>query len=444
MVLPEHILYCIRTLETAGYAAFAVGGCVRDWLLGLSPHDYDLCTAATPEVVQSLFSRHPLVLAGLKHGTVGVVTSSGVVEITTFRAEGGYTDCRHPGWVRFVPTIEEDLARRDFTVNAMAWSPTRGLCDPFGGAADLEKKVLRAVGDPVTRFREDALRILRGARFSTKYRLTADAATEKAMFSQAYLMDGLARERVFEELCKLLILAKAEDLLRWAPILTQVIPELQPAIGFDQHSPHHAYDLYTHVAHVTAATEADLVQRWAALLHDVGKPATFTLDENHRGHFYGHAKAGAATANEILHRLKAPTALREQVVRLVELHMNRPEPDRKLLRRWLSRLGSDTLKQLLALQEADMGSKGTGTSDAQDHFSAVRQIIQEIQEENTCLSLKDLAVNGSDLITLGFAPGKALGRCLQHLLDRILDEQLPNDRTALLAAAETYLQEEQP
>jgi tRNA nucleotidyltransferase (CCA-adding enzyme) len=257
-------------------------------------------------------------------------------------------------------------------------------------------------------------------------------------------MDGLARERVFEELCKLLILAKAEDLLRWAPILTQVIPELQPAIGFDQHSPHHAYDLYTHVAHVTAATEADLVLRWAALLHDVGKPATFTLDENHRGHFYGHAKAGAATANEILHRLKAPTALREQVVRLVELHMNRPEPDRKLLRRWLSRLGSDTLKQLLALQEADMGSKGTGNAENNRHFSEIRCLLEEIYAENACLSLKDLAVSGADLIALGFAPGKALGRCLQTLLELVLDEQLPNDRSALLAAAKPYLEEENP
>ena len=442
MRLPTDVLECVEALEGASFATFAVGGCVRDHLLGLTPHDFDLCTAATPDQIQAVFSHRRLVLAGLKHGTVGIVTDSGVVEITTFRAEGGYTDCRHPGWVRFVPNIEEDLARRDFTVNAMAWSPTRGLCDPFGGAEDLQKKILRAVGDPTIRFQEDALRILRGARFSTKFQLTPDAKTEKAMFDQAHLMEGLARERVFDELCKLLVLADARDFLRWAPLLTQVIPELKSTLGFDQHSVHHAYDLYTHIAHVTAATAPDLPLRWAALLHDIGKPRTFTLDENGHGHFYGHAKDGAAIADVILHRLKSPTALREQVVRLVALHMNRLEPERKQLRRWLSRLGSDNLERLLALQEADMGSKGTGKAECNAYFSEIRCILEEIYEEDACLSLKDLTIDGSDLLALGFAPGKALGRCLQAILEQVLDEQLPNERTALLAAAKTYLEEE--
>ena len=442
MRLPLDVSQCIEALEGASFATYAVGGCVRDHLLGLIPQDFDLCTAATPDQIQRVFFNRQLVLAGLKHGTVGVVTPSGVVEITTFRAEGGYTDCRHPGWVRFVPNIEEDLARRDFTINAMAWSPTRGLCDPFGGAADLKNRILRAVGDPTVRFQEDSLRILRGARFATKYHLQPDSATEQAMFDQAHLMDGLARERVFDELCKLLILVDAQDLLHWAPIITQAIPELKPTLGLDQHSPHHAYDLYTHISHVTAATAPDLILRWAALLHDVGKPSTFTLDEAGRGHFFGHAKSGAATADAVLHRLKAPTALREQVVRLVELHMNPLEPERKLLRRWLSRLGSDTLHRLLALQEADMGSKGTGKSAKNNRFTEIRHIVEEIQAENACLSIKDLAVNGSDLIALGFVPGKALGQCLQTLLEQVLDEQLPNDRTALLAAANIHLQEE--
>ena len=442
MQLPIDVLECIEALEGASFATYAVGGCVRDHLLGLQPQDFDLCTAATPEEIQAVFAHRRLVLAGLKHGTVGVVTANGVVEITTFRAEGGYTDCRHPGWVRFVTAIEEDLARRDFTVNAMAWSPTRGLCDPFGGASDLKKKILRAVGDPTLRFQEDALRILRGARFSTKFRLIPDAETEKAMFSQAHLMDELARERVFDELCKLITLANAEDLLHWAPLITQIIPELKTSLGFDQRSIHHAYDLYTHIAHVTAATAPDLALRWAALLHDVGKCSTFTLDENGRGHFYGHAKVGAATADAILHRLKAPTALREQVVRLVELHMTPLQPERKLLRRWLSRLGSENLYYLLALQEADMGSKGTGSSSSSDIFKEIRNILAEIHAENACLSLKDLEINGADLIAMGFAPGKALGRCLQTLLEQVLDEQLPNHRPALLSAANAYLEEE--
>ena len=443
MRLPIDVLQCVEALEGASFATYAVGGCVRDHLLGLEPHDFDLCTAATPDEIQAVFSDRQLVLAGLKHGTVGVVTADGVVEITTFRSEGGYTDCRHPGWVRFVPTIEEDLARRDFTINAMAWSPTRGLRDPFGGAADLNKKILRAVGDPMARFREDALRILRGTRFAAKFRLTVEENTEKAMFAQVHLLDGLARERVFDELCKLLLLADARDLIHWAPILTQAIPELKAAVGFEQHSPYHAYDLYTHIAHVTAATAPDLALRWAALLHDVGKPGTFSLDENGRGHFFGHAIVGADIADAILCRLKAPTALRVQVVKLVAWHMNRLEPDRKLLRRWLSRLGSDTLLRLLALQEADMGSKGTKNSISCNDFDPIYQLLAEIQEENACLTLKDLAVSGSDLIALGFAPSKRLGQCLQELLEQVLDERLPNDRAALLAAAEAYLQEEE-
>ena len=329
--------------------------------------------------------------------------------------------------------VEEDLARRDFTVNAMAWSPSRGLKDPFGGAEDLKQGVLRTVGNPTDRFREDALRILRGARFAARYRLQPEDRTYEAMLQLTPLMDGLARERVFSELCKLLMRAEGEDLLRYAPIVTQVIPELKPALGFDQHSRYHAYDLYTHIAYVTAAVPRELPVRWAALLHDVGKPATFSRDEQGQGHFYGHAQEGAALANEILLRLKAPTALREQVVTLVEQHMTPLLPQRKVLRRRLSRMGQQQLKLLLALQEADMGSKGADPSAEQ--FCQVRQMIDELLAEEACLNLKDLAVNGHDLMLLGIPAGKALGQCLQGLLDAVLDEKLPNEKEALLEAA---------
>lgn len=262
------------------------------------------------------------------------------------------------------------------------------------------------------------------------------------MFLQSHRMENLAPERIFDELCKLLPLIDVDDLVRYAPILTQVIPELETAVGFDQRSRHHAYDLYTHIAHVTAAVPPQVVLRWAALLHDVGKPTTFTLDEWGNGHFYGHAKESAAMANDILLRLKAPTGLRQQVVRLVELHMNRMEPDRKFLRRWLSRLGSDTMEQLLLLQEADMGSKGTGMAEKTDAFDRIREIIKEIQAENACLNIRSLAVNGSDLLALGFAPGKAVGVCLRQLLEQVLDEQLENERSALLEYAKHFLSQE--
>ena len=434
MYLPESIQNCIDLLENAGFAAYAVGGCVRDACLGLTPHDYDLCTSALPEQTEEVFRDYRLVLAGEKHGTVTVLTEGGPVEITTFRTEGGYRDNRHPDWVKFVPDIEGDLSRRDFTVNAMAYSPKRGFSDPFGGREDLKNHILRAVGDPEARFREDSLRILRGVRFAARFGLTPVEKTMAAMLSQAHLMENLSRERVFEELCKLLLAAKAADITRFAPILAAVIPELAPMIGFDQHSPHHAYDLITHTAHVVEGVPTTLPLRWAALLHDTGKVTTFTLDATGRGHFYGHARDSAAIADKILRRLKAPTALREEAVALIGRHMTRLQPDRKLLRRQVSKYGFPTVEAMLALQQADMGSKGTGEDDGSTVFAAVQQLLADLKAEDACLSLKDLAVNGTDLITLGFQ-GKEIGACLSALLEQVIEERLPNERNALLAWA---------
>ena len=434
MFLPPNIQNCIDLLEAAGFAAYAVGGCVRDACLGRNPHDYDLCTGALPAQTEAVFRDFRLVLAGEKHGTVTVITEDGPVEITTFRTEGGYRDNRHPDWVKFVPDIQGDLARRDFTVNAMAYSPTRGFADPFGGREDLRNHVLRAVGDPEARFREDSLRILRGVRFAARFGLTPEEHTMQAMLSQAGLMENLARERVFEELCKLLLVAKAEDITRFAPILAAVIPELAPMIGFDQRSPHHAYDLITHTAHVVEGVPAELPLRWAALLHDTGKVTTFTLDATGRGHFYGHAKDSAAIADDILRRLKAPTALREEVVPLIGRHMTRLQPDRKLLRRQVSKYGFPMVEAQLALQQADMGSKGTVEDDGSAVFAEVRQLLADLKAEDACLSLKDLAVDGNDLMALGFQ-GRAIGACLNRLLELVVEERLPNKKEALLAFA---------
>lgn len=435
MILPKEIAQCLQALEDQGFAAYAVGGCVRDDLLGRQPQDFDLCTSALPEQIQQVFRDCPLVLAGVKHGTVGVVTAAGVVEITTFRTEGGYQDNRHPDWVKFVPRVEADLARRDFTINAMAYSPVRGLCDPFGGAQDLENRILRAVGDPWQRFREDALRILRGLRFAARYHLAVEPETEKAMAGCAHLMENLAKERLFGELCQILPILNLEDLLRFGPILAAAIPELQPMLGFDQHSPHHAYDLFTHVAHVTAAVPGELPLRWAALLHDVGKVPCFTRDDTGRGHFYGHASLGAEMADAILLRLKAPTALRQQVTDLIRRHMTRLQPEKKQLRRWLSRLGPEELERILALQEADMGGKGTGNLEELAQIAQIRQLLQEILEESPCLSLKDLSVDGNDMKALGYQ-GREIGEQLNRLLGQVLEEQLPNTREILLKASE--------
>ena len=435
MFLPDYILTCIDALEGAGFQAWAVGGCVRDAILGLTPNDYDLCTDALPEQTEAIFAGYPLILNGKKHGTVAVILDKNVVEITTFRTEGDYRDNRHPEWVKFVPDIKEDLARRDFTVNAMAYSPKRGFADPFGGREDLKNHILRAVGDPERRVREDSLRILRGARFAVKYRLEPEAATEEAMKLLAPLMDNLARERVWDELCKLILLAEAEDLLRFAPVITQVIPELKPQLGYDQRNHHHIHDLFTHTALVTAAMPQNLPLRWAALLHDTGKPATRTEDEMGEAHYHGHAQVSAAMAQEVLLRLKAPTALREQVVALIDKHMIWFEVSKKVIRRWISRLGFEMFGDLITLQRSDSMATGTATEAEKAHFDEIEALIREIEAEKSCLTLKDLALNGHDLMALGYQ-GKAIGEALNRLLSRVLEEELPNEKAALIAALE--------
>ncbi len=439
MELPGYILTCINALEAAGFQAYAVGGCVRDALLGLTPHDYDLCTDATPAQIRRVFDGYRLVLAGEKHGTVGVVTDGQVVEITTFRLEGGYEDNRHPDWVRFVGRIEEDLSRRDFTVNAMAYSPTRGFADPFGGREDLKNRILRAVGDPTRRFTEDALRILRGVRFSVRFQLAPEADTLCAMVALAPRMDALAKERVFDELCKLLPLVTATELLRFAPILARIIPELAPMVGFDQRSPHHRYDLFTHTAHVVEAVPPSLPLRFAALLHDIGKISAFYTDENGRGHFPEHARLGADMADAVLRQLKAPTALRTQVVELIRHHMTPLEADKRILRRRLGKFGVEGTRDLLQLQRADFGSKGTKEEDTE--FDRIAALIDEILAEDACLTAKDLAVDGNDLIAIGFAPDPRIGKCLSHLLSLVQSETVPNEKAALLLAAAAYKEE---
>ena len=435
MELPENVLYCLNALKEKGYQAFVVGGCVRDHLLGLEPQDHDICTDATPEQIANVFSHCELVRNGEKHGTIGVVLDHELYEITTFRTEGSYSDSRHPDWVEFVTDIKEDLARRDFTVNAMAYAPETGIIDPWGGREDLADSILRTVGDAHARFTEDALRILRGVRFAVRFRLTPEENTLAAMNELAPLMDNLARERLFLELCKLIVHVTWEDLMLYTPVITRVIPELAEGVGFDQHSPHHAYDVYTHTAKVTCAVPNELPLRLAALLHDVGKPAVFTTDEDGRGHFYGHAQIGANKADEILQRLKAPTALREQVVLLIKNHMTAFEPDKKQLRRALSKYGTETMQQLLTLQKADYAGKGVDEGE-DDIFNQVEALLAEIAEEDACLRIQDLAIDGNDLMELGFTPGPAMGQVLQSLLEMVQDEVLANDADALRSAAE--------
>ena len=436
MTLPEPILRCLQALENAGYETYLVGGCVRDDLMGNVPQDFDLCTAALPEQTSHVFRSIRQDLTGLRHGTVKLLLEDTEIEITTFRREGSYQDSRHPDWVEFVPDIREDLKRRDFTVNAVAYSPIRGYVDPFGGRADIQAGILRCVGAPETRFREDALRILRGMRFSARFGFPPEKATLDAMLRLAPLTDKLARERVYQELSGFLLRAKVPDLLRFSPILARIIPELSPTLGFQQHSPHHAYDVFTHTAHVAAAVPPEPALRWAALLHDVGKVPCFTRDENGRGHFKGHAQVSARMAEEILRRLHAPAQLRETAVWLIDHHMTVLQPEEALLRRSLSRYGKERLELLLCLQEADMKGKGTNEHENSQRYPRLRQILQKLDAEEGRLTLRSLAVNGNDLLALGMQ-GKEIGSCLAWLLEQVLSGELENEKTALIQAAAT-------
>lgn len=430
----------LAALERAGWESYYVGGCVRDTLLGIPPHDFDICTAALPSQTAAVFPGVQMDHTGEKHGTVRLLLPDGEIEITTFRTEGGYTDSRHPGWVKFTADVRQDLLRRDFTINAIAASPARGFVDPYGGREDLKNALLRCVGDPSVRFQEDALRILRGMRFAARFRLRVEKNTMDAMLLYAPLLENISGERIFTELTGFLLSANFEDFIRFSPIITAAIPELRPCVGFDQRSPHHAYDVYTHIAHVSAAVPADAVLRWAALLHDAAKPSSFTLDETGRGHFKGHAHLGAEMADQILTRLKAPAALREAAVWLVDHHMTPLSPEKNALRRALSRAGEQRLEMLLLLEEADGKSKGVAEPSGAADFDGIRQLLRTLSLEEGRLTLHSLQVNGTDMQQLGFR-GREIGMILNELLENVLSGLLSNDRTALLAYAKARFEE---
>lgn len=439
--LPPAAAAILRRLEDAGHETWLVGGCVRDSLLGLVPKDWDICTSAKPEEMTAAFGGWKVIPTGLRHGTVTVRLEGEGWEVTSYRIDGEYTDHRHPDGVRFVERIEEDLSRRDFTVNAMAWHPVRGLRDPFGGAADLEGRVLRCVGEPERRFGEDALRILRGIRFAARYGLTPHPDTGEAIHRLRGTLRRVAPERCCCELRRLLC-APGETL---APVLEEfwdvlaVLPGLGPLeqmAGYDQQNPHHHLDLRGHTIAAAAAVPAEEGLRIAALLHDIGKPACRTVDEKGVAHFYSHGRIGAELAEKALRALRCENALRRRVVELVELHDAWVPPTPASARRWLGRLGEAGLRDLIALQRGDTMAHAPDCRPPRlarlDQWEA---LIDAAAAEAACLSLKDLAVGGRDLIALGWPAGPELGRALDALLEDVVEGRLDNTREALIAAA---------
>ena len=427
----DRALDVLNRLTAAGHRAVLVGGCVRDSLLGIPPHDYDAATSALPDEIRTACAGLTCLNIGLKHGTITVLSGGIPVETTTFRKETTYSDHRHPDAVEFTNDLTEDLARRDFTVNAIAWESS-GIADPFGGQADLKRRLIRCVGDPDRRFEEDALRILRGLRLAAQLEFTIHPDTAAAIRSHAPDLAHVAWERIWAEFSRLLCSPGAQEvLLSFPEVVCQIIPELAPCVGFDQKNFHHRYDVYTHSVMALANTPPLLPVRLAALLHDAGKPETFSLDERGVGHFYGHPKHSVALADTALRRLRLPNDLREQVLTLIERHDLPVEPERKWVGRWLARLGEDTFSLLLHLKRGDRAACADPAPPSPDPFLVAESLALELLEEHACLSLKDLAVDGRDCLSAGLR-GKEIGQTLQRLLDAVSEGVIPNERSILL------------
>lgn len=433
MPIPSYVARVLTELEARGFQAFCVGGCVRDCLLGRVPEDWDVTTSALPEQTMALFGGQA-VPTGLRHGTVTVVSGGKGVEVTTFRVDGTYRDNRHPDSVTFTPSLTEDLARRDFTVNAMAMDLRSRIQDPWGGRADLEHRCLRCVGEPERRFREDALRVMRGMRFSAVLGFELEEETAAALVRCRELLRHIAAERLREELVKLLCGPQAAQVLRrWPQVVEVILPEIGPLVGFDQHNRHHCYDVWEHTLHVLDAVEPVPVLRCAALFHDMGKPECFALDEAGGGHFMGHPVVSRRIAENIMTRLRFDNATRDQIALLVEWHDHRIQTQRGL-RRALSRLGAENLRLLLVLQRADnLGQASVYQPRRQAELTELEKILEQLLAEDTCFSLRQLAVNGRDLLALGYQ-GAEVGWMLRRLLEQVVDGELDNDRAALLAA----------
>ena len=506
--LPEKVNILIKHLESCGYEAFAVGGCIRDSIMGRVPNDWDLCTSASPDEMKKCFagfvwqpaylsdmcledstahpadnadSRQPtthtgvckVIETGLQHGTLTVLLDGETFEITTYRIDGEYSDGRHPDQVLFTRSLEEDLARRDFTVNAMAYNETVGLVDPFGGQDDLKAKILRCVGNPEKRFTEDSLRILRCIRFASQLDYIIENSTTNAMYSCLPLIDRVAAERIRVEFEKLLCGPAAVTVLRkHRDIIAHIIPEIKPMFDLDQKNAYHIYDVWEHTLHVIKNIPAMPLLRLMAFFHDIGKPPTMTVVPNERyvpertdqsnaggmpptinsvaaskpsdsgatypewGHFYGHEAAGAEITKTILRRLKFDNYSRDTICNVIDAHKIVFQPTERHARRLLHRLGEEQLRMLIQLELADVKSQNPIYTDERvANITAFESALDAVLAAEQCFSMKHLSVNGRDLIELGVPQGQKIGRILNTLLDQVVEGTLPNDRETLMTHA---------
>ncbi len=436
--VPDKAKRVVNTIQAAGFEAYVVGGCVRDSILGRQPQDWDITTSAKPEQVKALFPR--TIDTGLQHGTVTVMQDREGFEVTTYRIDGEYEDSRHPKEVVFTPNLEEDLKRRDFTINAMAYNEEKGLVDIFGGMEDIRLGRIRCVGRAEERFGEDALRMLRAIRFSAQLGYEIDEETQQGIRRLAPTLKNISAERIQTELVKMLV-SPHPDYLRTAydmGVTKIFFPEFDRAMETEQHHPHHMYSVGEHILHSLAYVPADKVLRLTMLLHDIGKPDTLTIDEQGITHFYNHERLSAEMAKTILRRLKFDNDTINMVYKLVMYHDygNSVEPTLQIVRRAMNKIGEDAFPALFQVKYADMMAQSDYLRDEKlKRLENWRQLYAEICEKQQCVSLKSLAVTGSDLIAAGMKPGRELGDVLQKLLQLVLDDPACNTKEKLLSEA---------
>lgn len=437
--IPEKVKFIIDELQKKGYEAYAVGGCVRDALLGRTPNDWDITTSALPEAIISCFSH--TIPTGIKHGTVTVMIEKEPFEVTTYRIDGEYSDNRHPDNVTFTSNLKEDLSRRDFTINAMAYNGISGITDLFGGMDDLKKGIVRTVGSPNERFNEDALRMIRAIRFSCQLGFQIDKPTFDSIRLNCELIKNVSIERIRDEFSKILLSehpSKGIENLRTSGLLQYFMPEVLPMVGFDQKNPHHDKDVYYHTLSVVDNTEPDLVLRLSALLHDIAKPLTFTMDDKGTGHFYEHNVKGVEISEYILKRLRYDNLTIKKVSSLVFDHMSRYSNLKdSAVKRIITRVGIENLDDLFRLQIADI--KGSAPPYDYSGIDYLKNRCEQILEQKQPLSVKDIALNGEDIMKLGYKPGRLIGETLNYLLEKVLESPELNNKETLKEMAIDYI-----
>lgn len=442
--VPAPVCFIIHKLEKHGYEAYMVGGCVRDSVLGRKPHDYDICTSAKPDEILKVFPDKEIIPTGLQHGTVTILINNEPFEVTTYRIDGKYSDNRRPDKVKFTSNLIEDLKRRDFTINAMAYNPGTGLVDLFGGLEDIKYEKIQCVGSAEERFAEDALRILRAIRFASQLDFTIMPGTDRAIHQQYKNLGNISAERINSEFCKIALSGGfCVQLLLYKDVFSLFIPELKDMFDFPQNNPYHAYNVFEHTVHAIERCEPDdLSVRLAVFFHDFGKPHSYQDGEDGTRHFKGHGKISADITDSVMKRLRFNNETRNNVVELVYYHDAAFGAGKKYIKRWLNKIGEKQFRRLLEVRKADIkGHKPDYEEEEIQKINNIEKLLEEVLQEDECFSLKNLAINGKDLISTGYKPGKELGNTLNALLQLVIDGSCPNEKDRLLQEARSLYME---